>query len=268
MPLLMQRSANECCASQKSDSDLTDESDLMSLPVIAITNASTCLTDSQVAAAIPALQRQVTLDFRGYWDVDCQLTSLPSHLPLVEGWWQILVTDDPDQAGALGYHELTSHGSPLGKVFAGLDLLSGGSWTVTLSHELLEMLADPWINWCAQASDGKVYALEVCDPVEADKMGYEIDGVLVSDFITPSWFQPNLESTMAEQLDFKGRIKKPLELAAGGYISILGSDGRWKQVAAQGEPTSSVPMGSRRQRRNLGKAKWRKSTSCASARRL
>ena len=69
--------------------------------------------------------------------------------------------DDPDQAGALGYHEMSSRGTPLGKVFAGLDMRLGTSWTVTLSHELLEMLADPWINWCAQSREGKIYALEV-----------------------------------------------------------------------------------------------------------
>ena len=180
----------------------------MTLPVIAITNASTCLSDTEVAAAIPALQRQVTIDFRAYWEMDCQLTFLPREEPLVEGWWQISVTDNPDQAGALGYHELTSRGTPLGKVFAGLDLQTGGSWTVTLSHELLEMLADPWINWCAQGSDGKIYALEVCDAVEADELGYEIDGVLVSDFITPSWFEP----THADRVDFKRRILQPLQL--------------------------------------------------------
>jgi hypothetical protein len=132
----------------------------MTLPIIAITNASTCLTDIQVSAAIPALQQQVSLDFKAYWDLDCQLEFLSKDEPLSEGWWQISVTDNPDQAGALGYHELSSRGTPLGKVFAGLDLESGGSWTVTLSHELLEMLADPWINWCAQGTDGKIYALE------------------------------------------------------------------------------------------------------------
>jgi len=63
---------------------------------------------------------------------------------------------------------LTSQGTPLGKVFANLDLQTGSSWTVTLSHEVLEMLADPWINWCAMGSDSKIYALEVCDVVEAD----------------------------------------------------------------------------------------------------
>jgi hypothetical protein len=227
----------------------------MTLPVVAVTNASTCLSDTQVSAAIPALQRQVTLDFRAYWGVDCELMFLTKDEPLAAGWWQILVTDNPDQAGALGYHELSSRGTPLGKVFAGLDLESGASWTVTLSHELLEMLADPWINWCAQGADGKVYALEVCDAVEADRLAYEIDGVLVSDFITPSWFEP----TEADRVDFKQRIAKPLELASGGYISVLNASGGWTQVAARGEPAAVIPLGSRRQRRNLGKAQWRKS---------
>jgi hypothetical protein len=215
----------------------------MSLPVIALTNASTCLTDSQVEAAIPALQHQVSLDFKAYWDLDCQLSFLPKGEALPQGWWQISVTDDPDQAGALGYHEMTSRGTPLGKVFARLDLQSGASWTVTLSHELLEMLADPWINWCAQGSDGRVYALEVCDAVEADALAYEIDGVLVSDFITPSWFEP----AQADRVDFKRRISQPLQLASGGYISVLNPADGWTQIAAQG--TAPIPVGSRRQRR-------------------
>jgi hypothetical protein len=87
---------------------------------------------------------------------------------------------------------------------------------------LLEMLADPWINWCAQGSDGKIYALEVCDAVEAERLEYEIDGVLVSDFITPSGFEP----PQAARIDFKQRIGKSLELAAGGYISVLNAAGQ------------------------------------------
>jgi hypothetical protein len=184
----------------------------MSVPVIALTNASTCLSDAQVETVLPSLQRQVSRDFCAYWDIDCSLTFLPKAQALVAGWSQIVLTDDPDQAGALGYHEMSSNGTPLGKVFAGLDAESGSSWTVTLSHELLEMLADPWINWCAQGSDGRIYALEVCDAVESDSLGYKIDGVLVSDFITPSWFEP----TQADRIDFKKRVSRPMELAPGG----------------------------------------------------
>ena len=57
----------------------------MSLPVIAVTNASTCLSDEQVEAAIPALQQQVSLDFKAYWDLDCQLVCVPKDQALRTG---------------------------------------------------------------------------------------------------------------------------------------------------------------------------------------
>src|SRR2546430_17048335 len=88
---------------------------LMSLPLIAIINASTCLSDAQVEAVLPALQKQVSADFRAYWELDCTLAFLSKDQPLAEGWWQIAVVDNPDQAGALGNHELPGQGSPFGK---------------------------------------------------------------------------------------------------------------------------------------------------------
>jgi hypothetical protein len=227
----------------------------MPLPVIAITNASTCLSDAQVEAALAPLQKQVSNDFKGYWDEDCTLVSLAKDERLTNGWWQIVVMDDPDQAGALGYHELTSAGRPMGKVFAGFDLRKGSSWTVTLSHELLEMLADPWINWCAIGGDNRVYALEVCDPVESDSLGYEIDGVLVSDFVTPAWF----EQTCADRIDFRQHVTHELELCAGGYVSVFDSRRGWTQITAGGEGGPAIAPGSRRQRRLLGRRLWRRS---------
>ncbi len=92
---------------------------------------------------LPVLQKQVSDDFKAYWEQDCTLSFMPKGQPLIAGWWQIIITDNPDQAGALEYHELTSAGAPPGKVFAKLDLHSGSSRTVALSHELLEMLAGP-----------------------------------------------------------------------------------------------------------------------------
>jgi hypothetical protein len=227
----------------------------MSLPVIAVTNVSTCLKDEQVEAVLPALQRQVSQDFGAYWDRDCTLQFLPRNGALAAGWWQMVVTDDPDQAGVLGYHEMSSRGTPLGKVFAGLDMRLGTSWTVTLSHELLEMLADPWINWCAQSAEGKICALEVCDAVESDESGYEIDGVLLSDFVTPAWFEP----TCADRMDFKQHLGKELELARGGYISIFDPPNGWIQVTAKGKGGPRILPGSRRQRRKLIRPSWRNS---------
>src|SRR5262245_16316521 len=113
---------------------------------ISVINESTLLTDSDVIPVVAALQQQVLNDFRPIWGLDAELTVIPQGTPPPIGTWWLVLLDDSDQAGALGYHDLTPDGLPIGKVFAGSDLKFGMSWSVTASHELLEMLADPNIN--------------------------------------------------------------------------------------------------------------------------
>jgi len=222
----------------------------MSLPVVAITNQSTVLTDDEVKGVIPALQRQVSLDFNAYWNIDATLVFLPKDETLIAGWWQIVIVDDPDQAGALGYHEMSAVGTPLGKVFAKLDKDNGYSWTVTLSHELLEMLGDPDIDTAKQGADGRFYALEVCDAVEADALGYKVSGVLVSDFVTPRWFNDYVGD---DRYSFCRHVTKSLQLAPGGYISVVDSTGNWTQITAETPEakTPAIHFGSRRARRAM-----------------
>jgi hypothetical protein len=243
---------------------------------VAVINESTVVSDQELAACIAALLDQVQTDFFPYWGIECQLVgfqkaniaSIPADM------WQLVILDDSDQAEALGYHELTASGRPLGKVFAKSDIDAGTSWTVTASHELLEMLADPWINLAAERdeADGTAsfYAYEVCDAVEADALGYKIGDVLVSDFVTPAWFQP----AMPGPYSLKENVKNPFELAAGGYISVLRDfSSGWEQVTARhivqrGAETfvefsaggPKAPEGSRRDRRTIIHSAWRKST--------
>jgi hypothetical protein len=79
--------------------------------------------------------------------------------------------------------------------------------------------------------------------------------VLVSDFVTPAWFEP----TCADRLDFKKHLSKELELARGGYISIFNAANGWTQVTAKGEGGPRILPGSRRQRRKLIRPSWRNS---------
>src|ERR1051326_6400732 len=162
---------------------------------IAFENKSSVLTDAEVQAAIPALQHQVSYDFKPYWNEGARLVWVPSGSspPTGAGSWLLSILDDSDQAGALGYHDVTADNTPLMKVFAKTDRDNNLSWTVTASHEILETLADPWINSAWQTSNTEFVALEVGDPVEADELGYTIDGVLVSDFILPAWFVSGLK---------------------------------------------------------------------------
>ena len=74
------------------------------------------------------------------WGVDADLVFVPLGEKPPKGDWWVVILDDSDEGGALGYHDVTDEGLPLGKVFAGTDILYGISWTVTASHEILEML--------------------------------------------------------------------------------------------------------------------------------
>jgi len=234
---------------------------------VSVMNASTVLKDNEVQAALPALQSQVHKDFYPAWGVDADLTFVPKNSKPAAGSWWLTVLDNSDQAGALGYHDVTNEGMPLGKVFAGTDKQFGYIWTVTASHELLEMLGDPDISRAVfvQSGDtaGTIYALEVCDACEADEFGYKIDNVLVSDFVFPAWFE-SFRAKGSTPFDFGERIKQPFDLLAGGYIGAFDvtKGTGWHQITAQGAPfrySMRAPVGSRRERRRTPRHHWLRS---------
>ena len=231
---------------------------------ISVINESTVLTDAEVTPVVIALQQQVTNDFRPIWGIDAELKMVPQNTPAPPGTWWLVILDDSDQAGALGYHDLTPDGLPMGKVFAASDLKAGTSWSVTASHELLEMLADPNINLTVfvqnENTAGTLFAYEVCDACEDDRFAYKVNDVLVSDFVYPAWFE-SFRAQGSTQFDRGNQIKDPLALLAGGYIGVFSvSDGTgWQQVTAEKIPLNlrhRGHVGSRRERRSVTRNQW------------
>lgn len=221
---------------------------------VAIINESTVISDADLSPVVDALRIQLMRDFCPAWRLDpvklIFAVKGPGGQPptLPDTAWVLAILDDSDQAGALGYHDETANGTPLGKVFAKSCLDDRVSWSVCVSHELLEILADPWINLCAEGADGQVRSYEVCDAVEDDSVGYEIDGVLVSDFVLPAWF--SIAPKPTGPFDFLAKCQAPFELLTGGYISIMQA-GNWSQITADVRAMRKRPMqrGSRRERR-------------------
>jgi len=234
---------------------------------IAVINQSTALTDDQVNSIIPALQTQVHRDLASAWGIDADLTFVPQGSQPATGSWWLVILDNSDQAGALGYHDLTQEGMPLGKVFAASDLQAGYQWTVTVSHELLEMLVDPDVNLTVftqpDANSGTLYAYEVCDACEADQFGYNINGTVVSDFVYPAWFE-SFRAKGSTQFDYGNTIQAPFQLLSGGYIGVFDvtKGTGWHQITAEGEPYKfdmRPRVGSRRERRRTPRHQWLKS---------
>ncbi|MBV9014980.1 MAG: hypothetical protein JO213_20865 [Alphaproteobacteria bacterium] len=177
--------------------------------------------------AAAALNIQVTRDLPQFWPITATVEYLPDRHHIPQGVWPVQLVDHlPPGEG--GFHQ-TAHGQPYAKV-----VLTPGSneWTVDASHETIEMLVDPSgnrlqtsvaiiiIGGNVQDATGKFeYLVEACDPCEADDFTYVIDGISVSDFITPHFY--DAQATPGSRYSFTGGIKRPREILKGGYISFV-----------------------------------------------
>lgn len=193
---------------------------------VAILNHSNVVTPTALEQAVAALNVQLVRDFAPAWGIYAQVYVQNS--PRI-GQPVLYVLDNATIAGALGYHdEMLS--SPEGFVFAGTAKQYGVPWESVMSHECLEMLADPWTNTLVdtiyQGQETLVFA-EVADPVEGD--GYLIDGMVMSNFVLPTWFLPWPVSG-TPHVDFLRRLTAPLTVDAGGYFSYTQQIGQWQQV--------------------------------------
>jgi hypothetical protein len=142
--------------------------------------------------------------------------------------WQFVYFDTADQAGALGYHDLTKNGQPVSKIFVKTTLEANELVSVTACHELFEMAIDPIANLWAEAEDGTEYAYEMCDAVEEDT--FLVDGIQMSNFVHPSWFEP-FKHPAGTKFDHLGLLKRPFTMTKGGYV-ITKKNGKVKQVFA------------------------------------
>jgi hypothetical protein len=138
----------------------------------------------------------------------------------------------PEAPDALAYHTTDARGRPKLVIGWGVVKSNGGtpytgalSLSATLSHEVLETIIDPYVNFWADLDADHEVALEVCDPVEGDS--YEIDGVAVSNFVGPRWF-----SDGKGPYDFMGRLTAPRTMSPGGYMVLRkgGPSGSTSQV--------------------------------------
>jgi len=195
------------------------------MPHIRIVNNSKIVTNAQVRAAARAIQVQVRRDFAPDWGHSATVSTRRK----TAADWVVSVQDTIDTSGALGYHDVTGL-TPTAIVDVALCKHYGLNWTVTLSHEVLEMLGDPTCNLVRPYPGGRSVAYEACDPVEADRCGYLINGVQVSDFVLQAWF-----TGAPGPYDFTRKLTAPLSLAPGGYVAVLDASG-WHQVFAYSSP--------------------------------
>ena len=169
---------------------------------------------AEVLRVASALQKQVARDFAPLWHIPATVDGFASLEQVPLGYWQIIIIRDvPNVAG---YHT-DNNGQPYSLVEA------GRSWSLTASHEVLEMLANPFGNWLVAGrspaqNQGRVeFLVEVCDPPADEAFAYTVNDVLVSDFYTPRYFDPLAHEGV--QYSFNSAITAPRQVLPGGYLS-------------------------------------------------
>jgi hypothetical protein len=69
------------------------------------------------------------------------------------------------------------------------------------------------------SAQGEVaFLVEACDACADAQHGYTIDGILVSDFCTPDFFEPGIRGS---RFSFTGAVETPLEALKNGCLSWL-----------------------------------------------
>lgn len=203
--------------------------------IISLVNRSQSLTDAQILPAIRAINRQIKEDFEPYWSLTATLRLEgavglqvdKAKLSDMRGDAVIYLADKADVKDALGYHEANFRGIPYGFVFIELCKKLKENWTVTLSHEALELIGDAQANLLVQGPHPEnprqtvFHWFEMCDAVQSES--YKIDEVEVSNFVLPLYFTP--EEQEGGRNDFLGTLHNGKGLRSfgvnpGGYIGF------------------------------------------------
>jgi hypothetical protein len=72
------------------------------------------------------------------------------------------------------------------------------------------------------------FSVEVCDPSEAADYAYSVNGILVSDFYTPNYFDP--VKAPGVRYSYTGALTEPRQVLPGGYLSWQdAASGHWWQ---------------------------------------
>lgn len=168
---------------------------------------------NDVAKVSAAIQKQIIRDFTPIWSVEATIDAFPTPNDVPVGYFPIYIVDTFDSGG--------QHKSVNNQPFA--LVAAGKSWSLAASHEALEMLVDPDGNRLVAGtspidSQGRVeFLVEVCDPCQSEREAYTVNGVLVSDFCTPEYYDP--VGVMGARYSYSGKVTAPHQVLPGGYLS-------------------------------------------------
>ena len=105
---------------------------------VALVSEVAAVSASDLTRASAALQKQAVRDFAPIWDVQATVDAFATLEDVPLGYWPVIIEQD------IGFDAAGIHLDKDGQPFALVNISDG--WQLTASHEVLEMLADPFGN--------------------------------------------------------------------------------------------------------------------------
>lgn len=203
---------------------------------VAIVSETPSVTFDDISVVAAAVAKQVVRDFGPAWGISATVQAFGALDSVPPDYWPVLIVEAGSIPNAAGYHT-DGNGQPLAVVEA------EGDWPCVVSHEVLEMLADPYGSRIMSADaptqmakdigipsmERVDYLVEVCDPVDA--FSYRINGLRVANFVFPSFYATT--ATYGDKCDHLGSLHGygPRSVLPGGYISFRDPETmEWYQI--------------------------------------
>ncbi len=184
-----------------------------------------------------ALRKRMRHDVAPVWEISATIQTYRKLENVPPGVWTVVIRDDIQAPGAASYHA-AKDGVPFSMV------AYTATWPFLVSHDLLEMLVDPFANRFQAGPDPRPgrgnrqvqYLVEVCDPCASESNGYEIDGIRVADFCTPSFYDD--QAPQGSRYSFTCAVSRPFQVLPQGYITWqeMKSKRWWQTVFFDAEP--------------------------------
>jgi hypothetical protein len=183
---------------------------------VGLISLSKDLKESKLTRTAAALQEQASIHLGPTWNIEATVEFFSDLDGLPFGYWPIIIMDGLDDSQGSGFHTVNNH-LPYSIV------RSDNDWQLTCSHELCEMLVNPFFNKLATADSPEAhpekvqFLVEVCDPCGDSSYVSSINGINLSDFCTPNFYDD--EKVHGVKYSYTGAIEAPRQILQNGSIS-------------------------------------------------
>jgi hypothetical protein len=213
----------------------------LSMLISVINQTAGEISDPELLATIRAVNQQVAYDFAPYWNMPGTLRLEGSLLKqpranaaaaVMRGDAVLYVSSATGQDDPEGFHDRNYRGIPYGVVYSKISEQTGDPWSVTFSHEALELIADPQGNNYVMGPSVKdwrkkvFFWFEMCDAVSSQT--YKIGDVALQNFLLPAYFEPPVPGA---RTNFLGTDLEPFGIAPESYVGYYDPETQSQETA-------------------------------------